>query len=59
MIVRPVSDELLLHLVEISASLIGLFLVGVFFYVEAGLGRWTHAREVFRALPACRARGSY
>lgn len=42
-----VTGQFLLHLTEISATLIGLFLVGVFFYVESGLRRWDHAREVF------------
>jgi hypothetical protein len=32
--VRPVSDAFLLQMAEISAGLIGLFLIGVFFYVE-------------------------
>src|SRR5687767_10019718 len=32
---------------EVSATLIGLFLVGVFFFVEGGLRRLDHAREVF------------
>lgn len=44
---QQVTDELLLHLAEISATLIGLFLVGVFFYVESGLRRWDDARTVF------------
>ena len=35
----PVSDEFLLNMAEVSASLIGLFLVGVFFYVETGFRR--------------------
>jgi hypothetical protein len=43
--VREVSDAFLLNMAEVSATLIGLFLVGVFFYVESGLpGR---ARETF------------
>ena len=33
------SDGFLLQVAEISAGLVGLFLVGVFFYVEAGEGR--------------------
>jgi hypothetical protein len=36
--VQPVSDDFLLNMAEVSATLIGLFLVGVFFYVEAALG---------------------
>jgi hypothetical protein len=31
---------------QISATLIGLFLVGVFFYVQGGLDRWQQARAV-------------
>lgn len=34
--VRDVSDGFLLQMAEISAGLIGLFLVGIFFYLEAG-----------------------
>jgi hypothetical protein len=44
--VRQVSDALLLILAEVSATLIGLLLVGVFFYVETGLRRLGRAREV-------------
>jgi len=44
--VRPVSDGFLLSVAEISATLIGLLLVGVFFYVETGLRRLGPAREV-------------
>jgi hypothetical protein len=35
--VRRVTDDFLLNMAEVSATLIGLFLVGVFFYVEAGV----------------------
>jgi hypothetical protein len=42
-----VSDAFLLNMAEVSASLIGLFLVGVFFYVEHGLDRSGGARAVF------------
>jgi hypothetical protein len=45
--VRQVSDAFLLNMAEVSSTLIGLFLVGVFFYVETGLRRYDHAREVF------------
>lgn len=48
--VRQVSDGFLLQMAEISAGLIGLFLVGVFFYVERGDGR---------AAPADRAADRY
>lgn len=37
---REVSDAFLLQLAEISAGLVGLFLVGVFFYVETGFRRF-------------------
>jgi hypothetical protein len=33
---RPVSDALLLNIAEISAAVVGLFLVGVFCYLETG-----------------------
>jgi hypothetical protein len=33
---RPVSDGFLLNMAEVSGTLIGLFFVGVFFYVETG-----------------------
>ena len=45
---RPVSDSFLLLMAEVSATLIGLFLVGVFFYVETGFRRLgAEARVVF------------
>lgn len=44
---RQVSNELLLHVAEFSVTLIGLFLVGVFFYVETGFRRLERARETF------------
>lgn len=43
---RQVSDAFLLNMAEVSATLIGLFLVGVFFYVETGFRRLEHVREV-------------
>jgi hypothetical protein len=43
---RQISDAFLLNLAEVSATLIGLFLLGVFFYVEGGLRRWEQARGV-------------
>src|SRR5687767_15960361 len=43
---RHVSDGFLLNMAEISGSLIALFLVGVFFYVETGFRRFDRAREV-------------
>jgi hypothetical protein len=45
--VRQVSYAFLLNMAELSATLIGLFLVGVFFYVETGLRRWDRARAAF------------
>ncbi len=45
---RQVSDAFLLQVAEISATLIGLFLVGVFFYVETGFRRLApDARAIF------------
>ncbi len=44
---RPVSDAFLLNMAEVSATLIGLFLVGVFFYVETGFRRLKEVREVW------------
>lgn len=44
---RHVSDAFLLNMAEVSASLVGLFLVGVFFYVETGFRRWSKTRAVF------------
>jgi hypothetical protein len=45
--VRPVSDDFLLNMAEVSATLIGLFLVGVFFYVETDPSRSERARTTF------------
>jgi hypothetical protein len=45
--VRQVSDAFLLNMAEVSSTLIGLFLVGVFFYVESGFHRLARGREVF------------
>jgi len=42
-----VTDGFLLNMAEVSATLIGLFFVGVFFYVESGLRRLEHVRAVF------------
>ncbi|MGH3681042.1 MAG: hypothetical protein ACRDT2_12470, partial [Natronosporangium sp.] len=45
---RQVSDEFLLHVAEYSATMIGLFLVGVFFYAQTGLHRLSPAgRQIF------------
>ena len=43
---REVSDAFLLNMAEVSATLIGLFLVGMFFYVETGFRRLAQRREV-------------
>jgi hypothetical protein len=42
---RPVTDAFLLQVAEVSATLLGLFLVGVFFFAETGFRR-LHGREV-------------
>jgi hypothetical protein len=42
---RQVSDAFLLQVAEISASLVGLFLVGIFFYVETGFRRLSPTRR--------------
>lgn len=44
---REVSDAFLLNMAEVSATLIGLFLVGVFFYVEGGPPGTDRARTTF------------
>lgn len=43
---RRVSDAFLLNMAEVSAALIGLFLVGMFFYVETGFARSGKGREI-------------
>jgi hypothetical protein len=43
---RQVSDAFLLTMAEVSAALIGLFLVGMFFYVETGFQRTHRGRDV-------------
>ena len=43
---REVSDALLLNIAEVSAAMVGLFLVGMFFYVESGFRRLTDGRAV-------------
>ncbi len=44
---KPVTDELLLNLAVIAATLLGLLVVGVLFYVETGLRRLERAHDVF------------
>ena len=41
---REVSDDFLLNLAEVSAALIGLFMVGVFFFADTGFRRLDRAR---------------
>jgi hypothetical protein len=43
---RAVSDGFLLNIAEVAASLIGLFLVGMFFYIETGFRRTYRAHEI-------------
>ena len=43
---RQVSDGFLLNMAEVSGALVGLFLVGVFFFVETGLGQLGSSRGV-------------
>jgi hypothetical protein len=43
---REVSDSFLLLMAEVSATLIGLFLVGILFLVETGFHHREHARHV-------------
>jgi heme/copper-type cytochrome/quinol oxidase subunit 2 len=45
--VQEVSDAFLLNVAEVSATLIGLFIVGVLFYVETGFRRLGSARATF------------
>lgn len=42
---RQVSDAFLLNMAEVSAALVGLFLVGIFLYVESGFRRSDPAHE--------------
>lgn len=43
---RQVSDGFLLNMAEVSAALVGLFLVGLFFYLQTGFHRFEHAQEI-------------
>jgi hypothetical protein len=43
---REVSDAFLLNMAEVSAALIGLFMVGVFFFVDTGFRRLDRARAI-------------
>lgn len=44
---RQVPDAFLLNMAEVSAGLTGLFLVGVFFYIETGFRQLGDGREVY------------
>ena len=41
---REVSDAFLLNMAEVSAALIGLFMVGIFFFADTGFRRLDLAR---------------
>jgi hypothetical protein len=43
---RQVSDTFLLNMAEVSATLVGLFLIGIFFFAEQGFRRMEHARHI-------------
>jgi hypothetical protein len=50
--VRQVSDAFLLNMAEVTSALLGLFLIGVFFFVESGFRRVDRTHQVagyFRA----------
>ena len=46
---REVSDAFLLNIAEVTAALVGLFLVGIFFFIETGLHRGRGDSEVVTA----------
>ncbi|HEV2951871.1 MAG TPA: hypothetical protein VGZ51_07200 [Actinomycetota bacterium] len=46
---RRVSDDFLLNMAEVTGTLVSLFLVGVFFYVERAFGRRDRSLDVFAA----------
>jgi hypothetical protein len=43
---REVSDAFLLNMAEVSAALIGLFMVGIFFFADTGFRRLDQARGI-------------
>jgi hypothetical protein len=43
---QQVTDNFLLNMAEVSGALVGLFLVGAFYFVETGLGRLDASRHV-------------
>jgi hypothetical protein len=46
---REVSDAFLLNIAEVTAALVGLFLVGIFFFVETGMHRRLRDSEAVAA----------
>jgi hypothetical protein len=54
---RDVSDPFVLNVAEVTAALAGLFLVGVFFFVETGL-RASTADESCSSRTSAPGRGS-
>jgi hypothetical protein len=52
---RDISDAFLLQMAEISAGLFGLFLIGIFFYIETGDRGSEHAAEAEVVEPYFRA----
>ena len=49
---KPIPDSLLLETAEIAATLPGLLLVAVFFYLETGFRRLTAIGPEARSFPA-------
>ena len=43
---QPVSDSFLFLMAEISSGLVGLFLIGVFFFIQSGFRRVAHGGDV-------------
>ena len=43
---RNVSDAFLLNMAEVSAALVGLFMVGIFFFADTGFRRLDQARGI-------------
>lgn len=48
---NPVSNDFLIAVAEISAALIGLFLVGMIFYIQTGFDRLERSRGVVSDTP--------
>ena len=51
---RDVSDAFLLNMAEVSAALIGLFIGGIFFFVDTGFRRLNQARGIVDPAPSQR-----